>query len=136
MTVPQLTPAQVAAHSGARIVDVREPDEVATGTIAGSTAIPLGQLADRAGELDPSVPVVTVCQSGRRSQEAAETLAAAGLPGQHHGRRDDGLARGRAPHRVTRRAPTPNCVVHIPLPRTVSRGVNRADRRHRDHQPG
>ncbi len=79
MTVPQLTPAQVAAHSGARIVDVREPDEVATGTIAGSTAIPLGQLAARAGELDPAVPVVTVCQSGRRSQQAAETLAAAGF---------------------------------------------------------
>ncbi len=78
MTVPQLTPTQVAADSGARIVDVREPDEVATGSIAGSTAIPLGQLADRAGELDTSVPVVTVCQSGRRSHEAAETLAAAG----------------------------------------------------------
>ena len=51
MTIPQLTPVQVAAGTtGARIVDVREPDEVATGAIAGSTAIPLGQLATRTGD--------------------------------------------------------------------------------------
>ena len=86
MTIPQrtpaqLTPAQVAADTtGARIVDVREPGEVATGAIAGSTAIPLGQLAARTGELDPATPVITVCQSGRRSQQAAELLAAAGFP--------------------------------------------------------
>ena len=36
MPVPQPNPAQVAADtSGARVVDVREPDEVATGAIAG-----------------------------------------------------------------------------------------------------
>ncbi|GAA4752709.1 hypothetical protein GCM10023328_39870 [Modestobacter marinus] len=81
MTIPQLTPVQVAAGTtGARIVDVREPDEVATGAIAGSTAIPLGQLATRTGELDPATPVITVCQSGRRSQQAAEFLATAGFP--------------------------------------------------------
>lgn len=80
MTIPQLTPAEVAADTtGARIVDVREPDEVATGAIAGSVAIPLGQLTARAHELDPAVPVITVCRSGRRSQQAAEVLAAAGF---------------------------------------------------------
>lgn len=78
MQIAQLTPAQVAADTGSTVVDVRESDEVATGAIAGSTAIPLGQLAARAGELDPAVPLVTVCQSGRRSQQAAEALAAAG----------------------------------------------------------
>ena len=78
MTVSQLAPTQVAANTDRTVVDVREPDEVATGAIAGSTAIPLGELAARAGELDPSVPVITVCQSGRRSQQAAEALAAAG----------------------------------------------------------
>ena len=78
MTISQLTPTQVAADTDRTVVDVREPDEVATGAIASSTAIPLGQLAARAGELDPSVPVTTVCQSGRRSQQAAEALAAAG----------------------------------------------------------
>ena len=78
MTVSQLAPTQVAADTASTVVDVREPDEVATGAIAGSIAIPLGELVARAGELDPSVPVITVCQSGRHSQQAAEALAAAG----------------------------------------------------------
>ena len=78
MQIPQITAAQVAADTDSTVVDVREPDEVATGAIAGSTAIPLGQLASRVGELDPATPVITVCQSGRRSQQAAEALAAAG----------------------------------------------------------
>jgi rhodanese-related sulfurtransferase len=77
--IDQLTPAQVAADTGSTVVDVREPDEVATGAIAGSTAIPLGQLTARVGQLDPGTPVITVCQSGRRSQQAAEALAVAGL---------------------------------------------------------
>jgi rhodanese-related sulfurtransferase len=40
---------------------------------------PLGELTARVGELDPGTPITTVCQSGRRSQQAAEALAAAGL---------------------------------------------------------
>ena len=79
-TIPQLTPAQFAAeNSSAQVIDVREPDELTTGAIAGSTNIPLGQLSARIAEVDPSLPVVTVCQSGRRSQRAAEALAAAGF---------------------------------------------------------
>ncbi|SDX53426.1 Rhodanese-related sulfurtransferase [Modestobacter sp. DSM 44400] len=77
-TIPQLTPTQVAAETSARVLDVREPDEVATGAIAGSTNIPLGELAARQGELDTDTPIITVCQSGRRSQKAAEALSAAG----------------------------------------------------------
>lgn len=76
--IPQLTPAQVAATTTARVIDVREPDQVATGTIAGSTNIPLGELAARVGELDTATPIITVCRSGRRSQMAAEALSAAG----------------------------------------------------------
>jgi rhodanese-related sulfurtransferase len=79
-TVAQLTPAQLAADTtGARVLDVREADEVAGGAIAGSTHIPLGQLSGRRGELDRTTPIVTVFQSGRRSQRAAEALADAGF---------------------------------------------------------
>jgi rhodanese-related sulfurtransferase len=79
-TVLQLPPAQLAAQAaGVQVVDVREPDEVATGRIAGSTSIPLGQLPAHLNELDRATPVVTVCQSGRRGQRAAEVLAAAGF---------------------------------------------------------
>lgn len=61
------------------MIDVREPDEVATGAIAGSTNIPLGQLPARIGELDRTTPIVTVCQGGGRSQRAAEALAGVGF---------------------------------------------------------
>ena len=77
-SIAQLTPTQVADQTSARVLDVREPDEVATGAITGSINIPLGQLAARQDELDSATPVITVCQSGRRSQQAAEFLAAAG----------------------------------------------------------
>ncbi|MGY5884182.1 rhodanese-like domain-containing protein [Modestobacter lacusdianchii] len=77
-SIAQLTPTQVADQTSARVLDVRQPDEVATGAIAGSINIPLGQLAARQDELDSATPIITVCQSGRRSQQAAEFLAAAG----------------------------------------------------------
>jgi rhodanese-related sulfurtransferase len=79
-TVPQLTPAQLAADTTRVVVlDVREPDELASGRIAGSVNIPLGQLRRRVGELDRATRFVTVCRSGRRSQTAAELLTGAGL---------------------------------------------------------
>jgi rhodanese-related sulfurtransferase len=77
-TIPQLTTTQVAAETSARVVDVRDPDEVATGAIAGSINIPLGELAARQDELDTTTPIIAVCQSGRRSEKAAEALSAAG----------------------------------------------------------
>jgi rhodanese-related sulfurtransferase len=76
--IAQLTPTQVAATPTARVLDVRDPDEVATGAIAGSLNIPLGELAARQGELDAATPIITVCQSGGRSQTAAKALSAAG----------------------------------------------------------
>jgi rhodanese-related sulfurtransferase len=76
--IPQLTPAQAADRTEAVLLDVREAAEVAEGRIAGSTHIPLGQLAARAFELDRGRPVITVCRSGGRSSRAAQFLAAQG----------------------------------------------------------
>jgi rhodanese-related sulfurtransferase len=76
--IPQLTPAQTADRTEAVLLDVREATELAGGRIAGSTHIPLGQLAARAFELDRSRPVITVCRSGGRSSQAARFLAAQG----------------------------------------------------------
>jgi rhodanese-related sulfurtransferase len=76
--IPRLTPAQAADRTEAVLLDVREADEVAGGRIAGSTHLPLGQLAARASELDRSRPVITVCRSGGRSSQAAQFLAAQG----------------------------------------------------------
>lgn len=62
------------------ILDVREPDEFAgpMGHIPGAVLIPLGELADRAGELAVDRPIVTVCRAGGRSAQATVILRRAG----------------------------------------------------------
>lgn len=62
-----------------QLVDVREAPEFAAGRIAGARLIPQGGLAGRAAELDRARPVVLVCRSGRRSEQAREGLAALGF---------------------------------------------------------
>lgn len=62
-----------------QFIDVREPDEVAGGTLPGTVNIPLGSLPDRLGELDSSKPVVVMCKSGGRSTQAAEFLTSSGF---------------------------------------------------------
>jgi rhodanese-related sulfurtransferase len=63
------------------VVDVREPAEFAgpLGHIAGAIAIPLGELALRAGELARTRPIVTVCRSGGRSVQAIVILRQQGF---------------------------------------------------------
>lgn len=63
------------------LVDVRTPGERARGSVPGSVGIPLSELSSRVGELDAyrEGPVYLVCQSGRRSQRAAELLAGQGF---------------------------------------------------------
>ncbi|MGK0275672.1 MAG: rhodanese-related sulfurtransferase [Ilumatobacter sp.] len=62
-----------------QFIDVRQPDEVATGAIAGAINIPLGELPIRMHELDPQKRTVVVCRSGGRSSQAAEFLTGAGF---------------------------------------------------------
>lgn len=62
-----------------QLIDVREPDEVAGGTLPGAVNIPLGDLPARVGELDQSRRVVLLCRSGGRSTQAAEFLTASGF---------------------------------------------------------
>lgn len=81
MTILQIPIADAATvlSADAQLVDVREPDEVAHGTLPGARNIPLGELPARIGELDPSQRVVLLCRSGARSNRAAEYLASAGF---------------------------------------------------------
>lgn len=62
-----------------QIVDVREADEWRGGRIPGSIHIPLGQLGQRIGELDPQTRVVAVCRTGSRSTWATMTLQNVGF---------------------------------------------------------
>jgi len=57
-----------------QIVDVRNPGEVAAGTIPNAISIPVGQLPARLSELDPTAPTVVYCAGGYRSSVAASLL--------------------------------------------------------------
>lgn len=70
--------ARARQEAGALIVDVREPGEWREGHIPGALHIPLGSLAVRAGEIDPSREVIVVCRSGNRSATAVTVLRRAG----------------------------------------------------------
>jgi rhodanese-related sulfurtransferase len=63
----------------AQFIDVREPGEVAEGTIPGTVNIPLGQIPGRLHELDRQRRVVLLCRSGNRSGQAAQFLTGHGF---------------------------------------------------------
>ena len=62
-----------------QIVDVRNPAEVADGTIPGAVAIPVRQLVHELDDLDPSKPTVVYCAGGYRSSVAASVLRQRGF---------------------------------------------------------
>ena len=64
-----------------QVVDVRPPPLVAAHPLprVGAINIPFGQLRQRAGELDTSRPVLTVCALGKTSYFAARVLAQKGF---------------------------------------------------------
>jgi len=62
-----------------RLIDVREPHELAISSLPGEENIPLGQLAARLPELDSSQEIILFCKSGARSTRALELLASAGF---------------------------------------------------------
>lgn len=61
------------------ILDVREEAEYAFGHIPGAKSIPMGDLASRMNELDPSQTIYVICRTGTRSDLAAKQLAEAGF---------------------------------------------------------
>lgn len=63
------------------LIDVREPDEVAEGAIAGSVALPRGQLEHRIDTIttDKSARIVCYCGGGGRSALAAQSLKKMGF---------------------------------------------------------
>ncbi len=74
----EISPTEAAAllaEGNARLIDVREPWEFATATIAGSLAMPMGDVPSRAHqELDPDDRLVIVCHHGLRSMNVAVWL--------------------------------------------------------------
>lgn len=78
-----ITPEELEERINARdeslqIIDVREDEEVETGTIKDAVHIRLKEIPARVNEVDKSKTIVTVCRSGRRSAKAAEFLQSEG----------------------------------------------------------
>lgn len=61
------------------LLDVREIEEFAVGTIPGAVNIPLGMLRERLGELDKSKKIVVFCRVGTRGYFAERILKQQGF---------------------------------------------------------
>lgn len=79
--------AQAMIADGALVVDVREPDEWKICRVDGAVLLPLGEVDERADELedehgaDENTPIVVYCHHGVRSLTATALLQAKGLRG-------------------------------------------------------
>lgn len=73
VTVPEVDVQQAAQlqRDGTDLLDVREPDEFEAVHATGASLLPLGELADRLGELPLDRPLLVICRSGARSARAA-----------------------------------------------------------------
>lgn len=59
----------------ATVLDVRQPDEWALGTLPGAVRISMAELTTRLEEIPKDKPVLCVCRSGGRSANVATFLA-------------------------------------------------------------
>lgn len=85
-TIDILAPQQARDRQlrGARLIDVREAGERASGMAEGATGIALSELLDNPathlGAPDSGEDIVLICAVGQRSSNAAKALAALGYP--------------------------------------------------------
>lgn len=79
MSHVEIVPAQGwenwVEENQAAILDVREPDEWALGTLPGALQIRMGEIPHRLDDLDKDQPILVVCRSGSRSYQVALYLA-------------------------------------------------------------
>ena len=78
ITPEQARPGVEAAYS--QFIDVRTPEEYAAGHAYRARNIPLNTLMANLDKLEKNESVYLICQSGRRSLEAARMLNEAGFP--------------------------------------------------------
>jgi adenylyltransferase/sulfurtransferase len=67
------------ASEAFQLIDVREPFEFEIARIDRAKLIPLGEIAERADELQREQPIVVHCHSGRRSAQAVRLLKQRGF---------------------------------------------------------
>jgi rhodanese-related sulfurtransferase len=88
--IEQISPSDLSAwfekvkvHGTPLVLDVREPHELQTASIAPKgfelLTIPMGSIVARLEELDPSRPVACLCHHGARSMQVAGFLEKKGF---------------------------------------------------------
>jgi sulfur-carrier protein adenylyltransferase/sulfurtransferase len=74
----EISPAQLSERLGRGericLLDVRESYESDICALPGSLPVPMGEAAQRLGELDPSTPTVVYCHAGARGDQVAHFL--------------------------------------------------------------
>lgn len=82
MTIHQFYPKWLTSRANRReccVIDVRTPEEYATGRVPGAQLMPLDRLQTFLGELPKQSDIHLICRSGMRSLQAASILAGAGF---------------------------------------------------------
>ena len=82
MSAPLVTVQELAAalEDGlVPIVDVRQPEEYQTVHVPGAKLIPMADVVARLGEIPTEGPVYVICQTGPRSQRAADFYRSRGI---------------------------------------------------------
>jgi rhodanese-related sulfurtransferase len=69
---------QLREREGVPLIDVREPDEFASGHVPGAVNLPMSTLGEHLDEL-PEGPFDVICQMGGRSARVVEALTARGM---------------------------------------------------------
>lgn len=68
-----------ASGSGYVVLDVRTPEEYASGHVPGARLMPVDEVPGRTGELSKDTTYYVICRTGHRSTIASEALAKAGF---------------------------------------------------------
>ncbi len=78
MDVPEIDVEELATlrAQGARIFDVREPDEYTEAHVPGAVLVPLATVPDEVAQFPSDGPVYVICAAGGRSRKASEFLRA------------------------------------------------------------
>ena len=78
MAVAEITPTEFVERrsrgESLTLLDVREEWELGVASVPDVVHIPMGEVADRLGELERGREVVVLCRSGRRSLQVANFL--------------------------------------------------------------
>ena len=64
---------------GAVLVDVRNPDEFAAGSVTGAINIPVDRIQQQASKLEKNDTIIVFCRTGNRSAQAKRLLEQKGF---------------------------------------------------------